>query len=216
MNKGLFMPLDLHFFDEGTQGEQTPPAAPGKPDPAKPDTAPPTNPPKPEQPVNYEELFATDKALQSFVDKTVTKATQTAVANALEKAERANNEKLTRAERLQAMSDADKIKFLEKENKELQNKWERDKEIESLKSQTAGMLTESKIPPFFLEIFDFDIATAEDIKKRVGMLAEYEYYPKGELEKQITAGVNDKLKQKTPETRGTSDGSPPPKMPQFF
>ena len=39
---------------------------------------------------NYEELFATDKALQSFVDKAVTKATQTAVQNALQKQQPGN------------------------------------------------------------------------------------------------------------------------------
>jgi hypothetical protein len=182
----------------------------------------PTDEQKPVQPdekqsqtVDFDSLFS-NPDFKKRLDDYTRKSNETAVRTALQKAERANNEKLTRAERLQAMSDADKVKFLEDENKKLTDRYARDKEIESLRTQTAGMLTESKIPPVFLDIFDFENATAEDIKKRVGMLAEYEYYPKGELEKQITAGVNDKLKQKTPETRGTGDGSPPPKMPQFF
>jgi len=166
--------------------------------------------------VNYEDVYSQDKALQSFVDKAVTKATQTAVANALQKQQRANDEKLSRSERLQAMSDAEKVKFLEEENRNLHGKFARDKEIESLKAQTTGMLTESGIPAVFLDVFNFESATAEDIKQRVAMLSEYEYYPKGEIDKRVTAGINEKLKQKQPETRTQDGGAKPPGMPQFF
>jgi len=160
------------------------------------------------KPLDYEALYSQDKAMQSYVDKRITEATKTAVANALQKQQRAHDESLTRAERLQAMSDADKVKFLEEENRKLQDKYTRDKEIESLRTQTAGMLNESKIPAVFLDIFNFESATAEDIKRRVTMLAEYEYHAKGEFERQlsagITAGINEKLKQNTPETHAVN------------
>ena len=157
---------------------------------------------------NYQELLKTDKAFQSFLDKIVTKANETAVTNALQKQQRANDEKLSRAERLQAMSDGEKIKFLEEENKKLNDKYLKDKEIESLKTKTAMMLSENKIPSLFMDIFDFDNVTAEDISKRITALSGYEYHEKGTFDKALKAQVdiemNNKFKQKTPESHNTN------------
>ena len=151
------------------------------------------------QPLDFDAAIK-DPDFKKRLDSYTRQSNENAIRTALQKQQRAHDESLTRAERLQAMSDAEKVKFLEEENKKLQDKWARDKEIDSLRTQTAGMLTESKIPAVFLDVFDFESATAEDIKQRVGMLAEYEYRQRGTFEKAladgITEGINAKLKQK--------------------
>ena len=159
----------------------------------------PAAPPAEPQPLDFDAAIK-DPDFKKRLDSYTRQSNENAIRTALQKQQRAHDESLTRAERLQAMSDAEKVKFLEEENKKLQDKWARDKEIESLKTQTAGMLNESKIPAVFLDVFDFEGATAEDIKQRVGMLSEYEYYQKGELTRLVSEGINDKLKQKTTET----------------
>jgi len=182
-------------------------ATEGTTEPKNDPTTPPAQQPKPmgTKPPSYEELYTTDKTLQSFIDKIVTKSTQTAVANALQKQQRLTDEKLTEAERLQAMTSDEKARYFEQKYKEAEAARVRDKETESLKAQTVAMLAESKIPEAFLDVFSFESATADDVKKRVDMLAGYEYHPKGEFEKLvttgITAGVNERLKQKPPEHR---------------
>jgi hypothetical protein len=171
--------------------------------------------------IDYEALYGTDKTLQSFVDKAVTKATQTAVQNALQKQQRLNDEQLSESERLKEMTAEQRALYFEQKYKDAEKARARDKEVESLKTQTISMLAESGVPDIFLDVFDFNNATAEDIRQRVSMLGEYEYYPKGEFKKQldagIIAGVNEKLKQAPLETHADSGGSNKPSdLPTFF
>lgn len=151
---------------------------------------------------DYTQLLKTDKKFQSFVDSYTAKSNQTAVQNAILKQQRLTDEKLSESDRLQAMSADEKAKYYENKYNQAEQMRTRDKEVDSLKAQTKSMLTEGNIPDVFLSVFDFENATAEDIKQRVSMLAEYEYYPKGELEKRIQIRLQDKLKQKPLEVHG--------------
>lgn len=164
--------------------------------------------------INYADLLKTDKGFQGFVDAIVTKSNQTAIQNALQKQQRLADDKLSESERLQVMSSDEKAKYFESKYKQAELLRTRDKEIGGLKTQTVAMLSESGIPEVFLSVFDFDNATAEDIKQRVSMLSEYEYYPKGELEKRIQSAVEEKLKQPPLTTQG--DAVSPKTMPTFF
>lgn len=190
------IPMNLRFFGEG--------------DDLNPVVQPEPNQQTPNTPsANYEDLINTDKSLQSFVDKRITEATRTAVSNAMQKQQRLNDEKLSESERLKEMTAEQRALYFEQKYRDTEKARARDKEIESLKSQTVSMLTENNIPDVFLDVFEFDNATAEDIRQRVSMLSDYEYYPKGELEKRITAAVNEKLKQTTPETHMSGGANNP-------
>jgi hypothetical protein len=204
--KGIPIRLNLKFFSEGNTPITDPLA---NPEPLNADKTPtdqkPTEQPKP---TDYRELYKTDMAFQSFVDSVVTTSNETAIENALQKQKKINDASLSRAERLQAMTDAEKVKFLEEENKLLHGKYERDREIEALKTKTTSMMRDANIPDIFTDIFDFTSATAEDIQKRVKMLSDYEYHPKGTFKKAIEdgiiAGINEKLKQDGTSMRGIS------------
>ena len=163
-------------------------------------------------PVNYEEEYKTNRALASFIDKLVTKSNQTAVDNAIRKQQRLNDERLSESERLKEMTAEQRAGYCEQKFKDLERAHERSEEINSMRTQTAAMLAESSIPDTFLDMFNFVDVTAEEIEQRVHMLRQFEYHPKGTLEKLVAAGVNEKLKQAPPESRQPgSAGSPQPK-----
>jgi hypothetical protein len=198
------IPLNLKFF---SNDDATPPADTSPVENQMPQSQPPV---QPIQPTNYEDLLKTDKAFQSFVDATITKATQTAVQNAITKQQRLADEKLSESERLKEMTADQKAAYWEQKAKDAEKARLRDKEVDGLKAQTVIMLKESAIPDVFLDVFDFANATAEDIQGRIKMLTEYEYPPRGTLQKAIDdgimAGLDAKLKQASPESRGIGSG----------
>jgi hypothetical protein len=167
---------------------------------------------------NYEALYksGTDKALNSFIDSRITesmnireKKVKDELRAEMQRQQRLNEEKLSESERLQVMTADEKAKYFEQKYKDTEKARARDKEVESLKTQTISMLAENGIPDIFLDVFDFGNATAEDIRQRVNLPGEYEYHPKGEFKKQldagIIAGINEKLKQAPPETHNGGD-----------
>lgn len=203
--KRNLMRLDVQYFADG---ENVAPSV------EQTDTSPTQTDTATAKEINYADLLKTDKGFQGFVDAIVTKSNQTAIQNALQKQQRLADDKLSESERLQVMSSDEKAKYFESKYKQAELLRTRDKEIGGLKAQTVAMLSESGIPEVFLSVFDFDNATAEDIKQRVSMLSEYEYYPKGELEKRIQSAVEEKLKQPPLTTQG--DAVSPKTMPTFF
>jgi hypothetical protein len=180
--------MNLQLFAEGDPAPQPEPNT----DPIDPQPEPNTDPAP--QLVDFAELLKTNKDFQAYVDRAVTDRTKTAVQNAIQKQQRLNDEKLSESERLKEMTAEQRAVYFEQKFKDLEKARSKDKEVESMKEQTVSMLGEHGIPAAFLGVFDFDGATAEDIRQRVGMLSEYEYYPKGELAKRVSEGVNDRLK----------------------
>ena len=162
---------------------------------------------------SFDELYAEGGDIKRWADSFAGKAVDAAIKNAVPKAvqeaitkqQRINDARLTESERLKEMTAEQQAAHWKKKAEDALKATERFKEVESLKTQTISMLSEHKIPDAFLDVFDFELATAEDIKQCVAMLADYDYRPKGTYEKAladgITAGVNDKLKQKPLETR---------------
>jgi hypothetical protein len=170
---------------------------------------------------DYEKLYAENKKLQEFVSKRAAERSKAEVDAALEKQKRIADEKLSREEKLRMLQGEDLVNFLLAENKALQTKYERDKEIEGLRAQTAALLKEGGVPDEFLSVFDFGAASAEDIHRRAKMLSGYEYHARGALQKAVdegvAAGVAAKLKQAAPEDRGGGDAPAPPKpIPVIF
>jgi len=159
--------------------------------------------------MTYEDLYksGTDKAFNSFLDKKITQATTTAVNNALNKARRISDAQISESDRLKTMTAEEKATYYEKKYNDLEKTRTRDKEIDSLRTQTLTMLNDNGIPSEFLTImFDFESSysdnSAEEIKNRIDILSEFEYFQKGTFEKAVQEALKIKLKQVTPENRG--------------
>ena len=161
---------------------------------------------------NYGELYKTDKDFAKWYDRRVTQAVQTAVSNAIQKWEKVNDPKLPEEERLREMTVDQRAAYFENKYKETEKSRERDKEIGALKTATLTALAENNIPDKFIEMFQFDNLTQEEIELKVQELAEYEYFPKGTFQKTVENAVleqfNARFRQKQPETHGNGVSAP--------
>ena len=194
---------------------QTPPTG-GQPPPPPPtddghdaQDGPPTNTP----PVNYEDLLKTDKALQTLLDKERTKAANTAREKERTRQQQLAAANLSRKEKEALMKPEELAEMYKQEAEELRNQIAQGEEIRQLTAEINGILEESKIPfELFNAGLDYYKTPADEIRERALMFAKYDFLPKGELEKHVTVAVNEKLKQKPPETRvsGTSGDSAQP------
>ena len=186
MYKNKFKLLTMRFSNGGAQppAEEAPPAdqTPLADQEQLKDTTPP----------NYDELLKKDRELQSWLDSRITKATETAVANAQQKWQRLNDEKLTEAERLKAMSVEEKAAYFEKKWRESERTRTQAEGARQLEKQTLAMFTEHNIPAELMATIDFRSATAEAVKERVELLAQYEIYPTGTFDEKLTEVLNPK------------------------
>lgn len=153
------------------------------------------------KPLNYEELFKTDKSLQSFLDSKITKATTTAIETYKTKEKIKADATLSESEKLKGMTDSEKVEYFKTKAESLEKNQLKMQEAESLKTQTLEIFKEKKIPTELAEhLFDFTNITAEGIKTRTDKLGEYEFYKTGEFESELERRLNEKLKQKSPTT----------------
>jgi len=152
-------------------------------------------------PLNFDELLKTDKSFQTFMDLKIQKSIQTALQNDREKQRRLADTKLTIEEKMKGLSAEDRAEEWRKmyeQEKQLQTK---KAEAEVIKSRTMSTFTEKKIPVEFLdEFFDFENLSAEDIERKIGILAKHEYYTQGGFETEQKRRLDEALKQKPPET----------------
>lgn len=167
-------------------------------------TTPETTPETPVTPtenneIDFGELIKTDTKLQSFVKAESDKALNEYKA----KQQILANEKLSEAEKLKTMTAEEIANYYKDKFEKAEADKERMRNAESLKSQTAGLLSDNKIPAEFIKDFDFENATADSIKNRITFLSGYEIYPKGTFEAKLNEKLNEKLRQKPPETHET-------------
>ncbi|MCY1715218.1 DUF4355 domain-containing protein [Caproiciproducens galactitolivorans] len=171
----------------------------GNPNP-NPDPNPEPVPQPDPTPLNFDDLIKNDKAFQSWLDKRVTAATDTAVQNAQLKWSKLHDDKLSEAERLKNMTAEEKAAYFQKKFEDAQNAQQRKDNARTLEKETGKMFSESKIPIELLSTIDFENATAEQVKERVTLLSGYEIYPKGTFESRLEEALNAKLRQPSPET----------------
>lgn len=173
-----------------------------EPAPPAPDTDPPTPPasPRPTEPLNFDELIKTDTEFQSWLDKRVTTATNTAVQNAQTKWNKLHDDKLSEAERLKNMTAEEKAAYFQKKYEDAQATQQRRDDARTLEKETAKMFSENKIPNELLSTIDFDTVTAEQVQERVKLLSGYEIYSKGTFEAKLEEALNAKLRQPSPQT----------------
>ncbi len=201
MNKRSTLRLPLQFFAEPNPGagqNPTPPAGTGDSSPTPHGTA----------PLNFDDLIKTDTNFQSWVGKRIMTATTTAVSNAEAKWKKTHDQNFSEAEKLKTMTADEKAEYFEmKYNNEVADR-KRASDAAELKSQTAAMFTESKIPAALLDMIDFSTATADSVKAIVSTLSGFEYHKKGDFNAAVKAAVDEKLKQKAPETHKPAAGTP--------
>lgn len=201
MNKRPTLKLPLQFFAESNPGAEqnpAPPAGTGDSSPTPTGTA----------PLNFDDLIKTDTNFQSWLDKRITTATTTAVSNAESKWKKTHDQNVSEAEKLKTMTADEKAEYFEKKyNDEVADR-KHASDAAELKSQTAAMFTESKIPAALLDMIDFSAATADSVKTMVSTLSGFEYHKKGDFDAAVKAAVDEKLKQKAPETHKPAAGTP--------
>lgn len=157
--------------------------------------------------VNYEELLKTDKEFQSFLDRRINQAVGNAVSNAQEKWQKKHDSTLSEAERLATMTAEEKAEYFQKKYEGLERERTQDENAREMERQATLLFGEKNIPAAFLKTINFRESTAEDVKSRVEFLAGFEIYPKGTFESKLTDALNERLKQKPPETHAGSAGA---------
>ncbi len=180
--------LTMRFSDGG--GDPNP--APADPKPADP------------APMNFDDLIKSNKDFQSWVDSKIGTATATAISKAQQKWQKLHDDRLSEAERLQAMTAEEKASYFEKKWKDAEETRTRSENARQLEKQTLTMFAESKIPAELISTIDFNTATAESVKSRIELLSKFEFYPVGTFEQKVTEQMNEKLKQKPPESHNTN------------
>ncbi len=167
---------------EKEQGQNQPGGAPAGAEPA---------------PINYDEALKTDKALQSWLDKRIGAATQSAVTAALEKERLLNDEKASEAEKLAKMTKDEKTNYeLEKLKKQVAA-YEAEKAANTLKAEALKLGGEQGVPAELIELLPFDIMTAEEVSQKVTGL-------KTAFDQAVSRRVAESLS-----SAGTPKGSPP-------
>lgn len=160
-----------------------------------------TNKPVEEQnKTNYEDLYKTDKSLQSFIDSHTTKSIQTAIANEKSKWEKLRDESLSEAEKLKNLDEKGKLQYqLDKERKQ-REALERKLNAGTLKDETLSQMSEQGLNAEFLKLFDFERETAETVTSKISVL-------KTILDNAVETEVNLRLKQNPPKTvkKGAGD-----------
>lgn len=163
---------------------------------------PPAEPTEPPQ-LNFEELMKTNPGFRAYVEN----ASNAAVLAYQQKQQKLNDDKVSEAEKLKTMTADEKAEYYRQKFEAEEKRGQQFRDAESLKQQTAKLLSERGIPSEFLDDFDFTSATAESVKKRVEFLGGYEIYAKGTFEKKLNAALDEKLRQKQPQTGAPSAGT---------
>lgn len=146
--------------------------------------------------VNYDEAIKTDKVLQSWLDKRIGVATQSAVAAALEKERLLNDEKVSEAEKLAKMTKDEKTTYeLEKLKKQVAA-YEAEKAAAALKAEALKLGGEQGVPAELIELLPFGAMTAEEVSQKVTGL-------KAAFDQAVSKKVKDSLS-----SAGTPQGGP--------
>lgn len=121
-------------------------------------------------PTNYDELLKTDKTLQSWLDRRVNTATQTAVQTALEKERLLADEKVSEAEKLAKMNKEERSAYeLQKVKRELEQYKAREA-AGSLRAEALKVAAEQGVPAEMVELIPFSSVTAEEVSEKISQM----------------------------------------------
>ena len=130
--------------------------------------------PLPQEPaaVDYDKLLESDKALQSFLDRRVDKATRSAVAKALEKEKLLRDETVTEAQKLSSMNEQERHAYQLRKLEQQVAAYEAEKNARALREEALALAAQEGVPAALVELIDFSSAKAEEVSGRIGQLKE--------------------------------------------
>ncbi|MEG2831700.1 MAG: hypothetical protein RR923_02865 [Bacilli bacterium] len=157
----------------------------------------PTTPPTGTEPIDIDEFFSTNKKAKEFLNSKILEN-----ENRLKKL---FNTQISEKEKLDLMSQDEKIKYWE--SKALQNELsvERYKKTQEFKTKTIEFFNANKIPINLIDILDFDVIEQNDVYKKMELLKTYDFFSKGSFEKAVEKAVNEKIGRDSPKTGSTAN-----------
>lgn len=171
-------------------------------------------------PPNYEELFKTDKSLQSFIDKHVTRAVQTAVEKDRKRMQLLNDAAADEKSKLDVMTPEQREAYWRQKAETIQKDYEAKEAGRIAKQKATEIFQREKIPLELLELHDLSVFNDDFTSKLMNVYSKFEFYPKGEFDKALESRLNELRKQPTPETHEPQAKDPyawqtePEKAPQ--
>ena len=112
------------------------------------------------KPMTFEEMLKSNKDYQAEFDRRVNKATSTAVSNAKEKWELIADERVSEAEKLARMTNAERDRYnMQKREKELEDR-EREITKKELQATAKNALAEKELPIELAELLNYTDASA--------------------------------------------------------
>ncbi|MCL2415511.1 MAG: hypothetical protein FWD01_01740 [Defluviitaleaceae bacterium] len=161
--------------------------------------------PQNQKPPNLKDLLKTNPEAQKEYDREITRQRNEAQAKERKRQQDLTAANLSRAEKEALMNDSERAAMYKREAEELRNQIARSEEVRQLTATTNAALEEGKIPiELFNEGLDYYKTDNEAISDRLLLYSKYEFYPKGTFETRLAeaveAGINERLKQKAPQT----------------
>jgi hypothetical protein len=155
---------------------------------------------------NYEELYSKSKSLQDFVNKRTVEATKAEVQKALEKQRLITEARLSEEEAERKLQGDDLVAYKLRKAEEREKQANRVMKQYELKGLADELFNDLKAPSALKDLV-LSISESEDSLRDYALkFSEYEYYPKGALEKAVAdkeAEIKNALtKQAPPESRG--------------
>lgn len=195
--KGKLKRLTRRYSEGGAQPPSEPQPAPAPQGvPAEPPAEPPTPAPAP----NYEELLKTDKALQSLIDKQVTKAVQTAVSKDRERTKLLNDAAADENSKLAVMTPEQREEYWKRKVESISREYETKETGRVAKEKAIGIFEKEKIPLSLLELHPISDYNDDFTAKLMSAYSQYEFFPKGSFEKAVSEGIDKRLGQEPPTT----------------
>lgn len=162
----------------------------------------PNNADKPDS-VNYDDLVNSNPEFSSWLEKRTKEVGDAAARETERKWKVMYDTSMNEAERLRSMTADEKAEYYRKKYEDAQADHQRKENAREMESETASLFSERGIPNDLLPLFNFEDATAETVKSQIGILSKFEFFPKGTFEQKLNDALNEKLRQKPPETVAT-------------
>ena len=153
---------------------------------------------KPSMP-NYEELFKTDKSLQSWYDRKVNEAVQNAVRKDREKMKLINDAAADETTKVSMMTPEQQAEYWKQKAERIAKESEAKELGRAAKEKAASIFEQNKIPVSFLDLYDVAAFQDDFVAKLMNVYSQYEFYPKGNFDKAVSKALEEKLAQTPPE-----------------
>lgn len=159
--------------------------------------------------INYEEEIATNKKLQSFVDKKVTQGINTAIEKARKQWQLEIDTEKSEAEKLAGMNERQKSEYEIRKAQKEKNDALAELNAYKLKEQAIKIAGEKGLDVSLLDYFDYKTIKAEEIGTKIDSISEA-------FKNAVEKAVNERLKEPTPISRSQVSNSLTRTIPELI